>query len=45
MSELNILTLHIEKLNMKVMLIHDVPKEDIQTLIESLEQKAERKCK
>lgn len=30
---------------MKVMLIHDVPKEDIQTLIESLEQKAERKCK
>ena len=55
MSELKILTLHkeegkyayyhVENLNTKVILVHDVPKEEIRTLIESLEQKSERECK
>jgi hypothetical protein len=54
MSELKILTLHkeegkyayfhVENLNMNVILIHNVPKEDMRTLVESLEQKFEHQC-
>ena len=54
MSELKVLTLHIEdgkyayyhveQLNTKVILVHDVPMEDIRTLVRSLEEKEERKC-
>lgn len=54
MSELKVLTLHIEdgkyayyhveQLNTKVILVHDVPMEDIRTLVRSLEAKEERKC-
>ena len=54
MSELKVLILHIEdgkyahyhveQLNTKVILVHDVPMEDIRTLVRSLEAKEERKC-
>lgn len=54
MSELKILTLHVEdgkyayyhveQLSTKVILVHDVPMEDIKTLVRSLEAKEEREC-
>lgn len=54
MSELKVLTLHVEdgkyayyqvqQLNTKVLLVHDVPIEDIKTLVRSLEAKEEREC-